>query len=738
MKKLLSIILSLVLLLSVLGSISFNAYADPVAGEKIKFGAYPQSEVKDATLLSELRAIDFTGKWISYGYASKTGTQPKDTTDFGDIGMCYCDFSYKGASYRAVKIPQYRSDSQYYNGYTSGKVYFFKYEPLSWIVYFVGSDFGGADKLFVLLSDKTIDAQPFIESTFKGTDGCSKSFKQYNGNYYDANHYLLSSVADFLNGPFYNTAFNSTQKSKMDKWNACNRSDGTSYQCVDMGSREMPVTLLHEEILGWYAPYNTDRGSNVTRIGTPTDYAKIQGLDTTTDIKNHWMLIDATANSTNILGVRNDGSISSQHATRDDTGGIRPLIILKNFCSDSYTIPTFKNAVRVTTSSNNNGGSVSASQTVFEGASCTVTATPSLGYAFKGWHKDGSITTVSTNASYTFTANESVMLTAEFEQVSPIYNISVSASPTAGGTVSGGGTFINGNYCTVTANANSNYNFDGWYENGVKVSSLASYKFQTTKSRTLVAKFTVKDSGGSGESGGGNEEGNENGGNEGGNNSGGEETKPLSDLSEKGATPAQVDEYITSLPDDNDPPGTKFSFLFAKQKKITKNSIIINWKKPKNAARFVIYGAKCGKYKYKKIKSTTNTSFKYKNLKKGTYYKFIVVAYNSDNNLIGASNTVHIATKGNSKKSNFKSVKTAAKKNRVTLKKGKSFKLKGKGVKAKNQKVSVHRGIRYESSNEKIAKVTSKGVIKAKKKGVCYVYVYAQNGAYKKIKVTVK
>ena len=738
MKKVLSIILSLVLLSSVLSGISFNAYAEPGAGERIQFGTYPQSEVKDATLLSELRAIDFSGKWISYGYASKTGTQPKDTTDFGDIGMCYCDFSYKGASYRAVKFPQYRSTSQKDNGYTNGNVYFFKYEPLTWFVYLVGPKFSG-DQLFVLLSEKTIDAQPFIESTFTGTDGCSKSFKQYNGDYYDANHYLLSSVADFLNGPFYNTAFNSTQKSKMDKWNASNRSDGTSYQCVDMGSREMPVTLLHEGFLSEYAPYKTDRGANVNRIGTPTDYAKVQGLDTTTTINNHWMLLDATANSTHILGVRNDGSISSQHATRDDTGGIRPLIVLKNFCSDSYTIPTFKNAVRVTTSTYNNGGSVSASQTVFEGASCTVTATPSLGYAFRGWHKDGSITTVSTNASYTFTANESVMLTAEFEQVSPIYNISVSASPTTGGTVSGGGTFTSGNYCTVNANANSGYTFDGWYENDIKVSANASYKFETTKTRTLVAKFTKNESGGSGESGGENG-GSESGGNEsGGNENGGsEDTKPLSTLSEEGATPAQVDEYITSLPDDNDPPGTKFSFLFAKQKKITKNSITIKWKKPKGAVNYTIYGAKCGKNKYKKIKSTTKSSFTYKGLKKGTYYKFLVVAYNSDNKLIGASNTVHIATKGNNKKSNFKSVKTAAKKNRVTLKKGKSFKLKGKGVKAKNQKVSVHRDIRYESSNEKIAKVTSKGVIKAKKKGVCYVYVYAQNGAYKKIKVTVK
>ena len=49
-----------------------------------------------------------------------------------------------------------------------------------------------------------------------------------------------------------------------------------------------------------------------------------------------------------------------------------------------------------------------------------------------------------------------------------------------------------------------------------------------------------------------------------------------------------------------------------------------------------------------------------------------------------------------------------------------------------------HRKLSYESSNTKVATVTKKGVIRAKAKGTCMVYVYAQNGVYKKIKVTVK
>ena len=45
---------------------------------------------------------------------------------------------------------------------------------------------------------------------------------------------------------------------------------------------------------------------------------------------------------------------------------------------------------------------------------------------------------------------------------------------------------------------------------------------------------------------------------------------------------------------------------------------------------------------------------------------------------------------------------------------------------------------RYETSNPRIAVVSTKGVIAGKAKGSCIVYVYAQNGVCKELKVTVK
>ena len=72
-------------------------------------------------------------------------------------------------------------------------------------------------------------------------------------------------------------------------------------------------------------------------------------------------------------------------------------------------------------------------------------------------------------------------------------------------------------------------------------------------------------------------------------------------------------------------------------------------------------------------------------------------------------------------------------------KKGKTIKLKAK-AKAESRKLKVkkHRASKYETSNPKVAKVNGKGAVKGVGKGTCFVYAYAQNGAFKRVKVTVK
>ena len=135
------------------------------------------------------------------------------------------------------------------------------------------------------------------------------------------------------------------------------------------------------------------------------------------------------------------------------------------------------------------GGTVAGGGSFAPGGSDTVTATPSGGSTFANWTENGTV--VSTAASYTFTLNGNRNLVANFT-VSPVNNtIAVSASPSAGGTVSGSGTFTAGTPRTVTATTNSGYTFTHWTENGTVVSSAGSYTFTLNANRNLVANFTV-------------------------------------------------------------------------------------------------------------------------------------------------------------------------------------------------------------------------------------------------------
>src|SRR5262249_24529588 len=95
---------------------------------------------------------------------------------------------------------------------------------------------------------------------------------------------------------------------------------------------------------------------------------------------------------------------------------------------------------------------------------------------------------VSTSASYTFTASANRTLVANFAPTT--YTIGTSLSPANSGSITGGGTVNCGSGVTVTATAASGYNFANWTENGVLVSTSASYGFTASANRTLVANFT--------------------------------------------------------------------------------------------------------------------------------------------------------------------------------------------------------------------------------------------------------
>ncbi len=182
--------------------------------------------------------------------------------------------------------------------------------------------------------------------------------------------------------------------------------------------------------------------------------------------------------------------------------------------------------------------------------------------------------------------------------------------------------------------------------------------------------------------------------------------------------------------------------FFAKGK-VKKNSIVLSWKKYAGATGYDVYWRYCdGSINYKKVGTVKNgkLSITHKKLKKDCEYKYFIAAYKMVEGrkiYIAKSNGVHVAMK-QAATTNVASIKVNKKK--VTLEVGKTFTLKCE-VKAENSSkklVSHTSSYRYYTTNSKVATVSKAGVIKAKGKGTCSIYVLANNGVYKKVKVKVK
>lgn len=192
--------------------------------------------------------------------------------------------------------------------------------------------------------------------------------------------------------------------------------------------------------------------------------------------------------------------------------------------------------------------------------------------------------------------------------------------------------------------------------------------------------------------------------------------------------------------DSKDIEGSTQKYLMPKAT-VKKQTIKVSWNKIAGADGYIVYGNLCGK-KLERVAEITNGSTKAwtaKKLKKGKYYKYVVVAYKTVSSgkqkVITTSRTVHAVTDGG-KKGNPTGL--TVKKSKLTVKVGKKQTIKA-GIKYK-KKVATHVAkLRFESNDTTIATVGYKnGVVKGVKKGKTFIYVYTQNGICKKVTVTVK
>ena len=183
--------------------------------------------------------------------------------------------------------------------------------------------------------------------------------------------------------------------------------------------------------------------------------------------------------------------------------------------------------------------------------------------------------------------------------------------------------------------------------------------------------------------------------------------------------------------------------IFFATGKAQKNSIVVSRRKYPGAAGYDVFWRYCdGSINYKKTGTVKNgkLSMTHKNLRSNREYKYFVAAYKMVKGrkiYIAKSNEMHVAMK-QARTTNAVSIKV----NRTTviLKPGKTFRLKCQltGENRKKKLLSHSSPYRYYTTNSKIATVSQNGVIRAKAKGSCSIYILASNGVYKRVTVKVK
>ena len=213
----------------------------------------------------------------------------------------------------------------------------------------------------------------------------------------------------------------------------------------DIGSAFAPNPLktytvggnANETLAGGYYNYQFTLPSSFHAVAGTTYWVQIEASQTV--YLNHWGWAYATGGDGRFFYQVTAGSSSI-------AGGDLAFTLLAAAGTNSSAITTLAQPA--------GGGTTSGDGTYANGLTTTVSAVPASGYAFAGWSANGA--TVSTNATYSFTVSTNLAVAAIFN---PTFAVGLTASPAAGGTVTGAGTYFALASVSAGAHTNAGYSF---------------------------------------------------------------------------------------------------------------------------------------------------------------------------------------------------------------------------------------------------------------------------------------
>ncbi len=287
-------------------------------GEYILFGSYPQSEVTDETLKTILTTTAGTlpteensQYWTAYVYYMN-----EVQTNY----MWYHDVEYNNELYRGVYFTSYRANwglsagsltSSYQddNGYTTGNVYWFKYEPVKWRI--LTEETGKA----LLLCELIIDGQDIYPSD----DDRIISEVEINENNYEH-----STIRQWLNNEFYNTAFDSLEQAiiqltEVDNSTSTTGPDANPYICNN--TNDNVFLLSYQDCINTNYGFNEfNQAKDSMKQKKATAYAKCQGLDIDLNVESQyfemgswWLRSPSNSIKNDTFMISNSGELKGGH-----------------------------------------------------------------------------------------------------------------------------------------------------------------------------------------------------------------------------------------------------------------------------------------------------------------------------------------------------------------------------------------------------------------------------------------
>ncbi|MBQ4073544.1 MAG: hypothetical protein IJD50_07515 [Clostridia bacterium] len=301
-------------------------------GSYIYFGIYPQSKVTDSALKSTLTGSagalptsSNSGSWTSYGYYIDGSV-----SNF----MWYIDKEYDGEKYRGVYFTSYRpcfmpssssfNSGQDDNGYSTGNVYWFKYEPIKWRM--LSENDGKA----LMLAELILDSQEFYPSSSSHTE---------NGKTIYANNWEYSTIRKWLNETFYNVAFNDLQKAlivgtELDNKTTAHNGSSNSYATCQNNTTDKVFLLSYKDMLNPSYGFSSSSGNYDTAMLKKTsDYAQVQGAYTSTDssfLGNGWWWLRSpnSYDSDYAFCVHFDGGVVNGYVSDPTRNGVVPALTI--------------------------------------------------------------------------------------------------------------------------------------------------------------------------------------------------------------------------------------------------------------------------------------------------------------------------------------------------------------------------------------------------------------------------